>query len=104
LTAHADSPRQVNMSWTGSSGATSYNVLRSTTSGGPYSQVASGVASTSFSDTGLAAGTTYFYVVQACNSSGCSGNSNQASATTPPTSPPPPPPTLTPPHPTPHPP
>ncbi len=89
LTATAASSSQINLSWTGSSGATSYNVMRSTTSGGPYSQVASGVTSTSFSDTGLAAGTTYFYVVQACNGSGCSGNSNQASATTPSNSPPP---------------
>jgi len=95
LTATAASSSQINLSWTGSSGATSYNVLRSTTNGGPYSQVASGVTSTSFSDTGLAAGTTYFYVVQACNSSGCSGNSNQASATTPSNSPPPAPTNLT---------
>src|SRR6266540_3823450 len=95
LTATAASSSQINLNWTGSSGATNYNVLRSTTSGGPYSQVASGVTSTSFSDTGLAAGTTYFYVVQACNGSGCSGNSNQASATTPSNSPPPAPTNLT---------
>ncbi len=82
LTATAASSSQINLSWTGSSGATSYNVLRSNANGGPYTQVASGATSTSFSDTGLAAGTTYFYVVQACNSNGCSGNSNQASATT----------------------
>ncbi len=82
LTATASSSSQINLSWTGSSGATSYSVFSSTTNGGPYSQVASGVASTSYSNTGLTAGTTYYYVVQACNSDGCSGDSNQASATT----------------------
>src|SRR6266511_2347398 len=72
---------QVSLSWNASSGATSYNVKRSTTSGGPYSTVASGVTSTSFTNTGLTNGTTYFFVVSAVNSAGESGNSNQASAT-----------------------
>jgi glycosyl hydrolase family 12/fibronectin type III domain protein len=70
----------VALGWTASSGATSYNVLRSTTSGGPYTKIASGVTSTNFTDTGLTNGTTYFYVVQAVNVNGASGNSNQASA------------------------
>jgi hypothetical protein len=80
LTATAGNA-QVSLSWTGSAGATSYNVKRSTTSGGPYSNVATGVTSTSFTDTGLSNGTTYFYVVSAVNSGGESPNSNQASAT-----------------------
>lgn len=70
----------VSLSWTGSSGATSYNVKRSTVSGGPYTTVGS-PAGTSFNDSGLTNGTTYFYVVTAVNSAGESGNSNQASAT-----------------------
>src|SRR4029077_10973896 len=37
---------------------------------------------TSFSNTGLTASTTYFYLVEATNSAGTSGPSNQASATT----------------------
>jgi len=82
LTATAISSSQINLSWTGSTGATSYNVLDSTTNGGPYSEVATGVTSTSYSSTGLSAGTTYYYVVQAVNSSGTSGNSNQAAGTT----------------------
>ncbi|HZR27439.1 MAG TPA: malectin domain-containing carbohydrate-binding protein, partial [Terriglobales bacterium] len=45
-------------------------------------QIASGVMGTAFSDTGLAASTTYFYVVEASDSAGKSGPSNQASATT----------------------
>ena len=61
--------------------ATSYNVKRSTTDGGPYTTIASGVTTTSYTNTGLTNGTTYYYVVSAVNSVGESGNSNQASAT-----------------------
>src|SRR5262245_49819083 len=72
---------QVSLSWNASSGASSYNVKRSTTSGGPYTTIGAGVTSTSFTNTGLTNGTTYFFVVSAVNSAGESGNSNQASAT-----------------------
>jgi fibronectin type 3 domain-containing protein len=71
---------QVSLSWTASSGATSYNVKRSTTSGGPYTTVGNPTGTT-FTNTGLTNGTTYFYVVSAVNASGESGNSNQVSAT-----------------------
>jgi fibronectin type 3 domain-containing protein len=84
---------QVKLTWTASSSATSYNVLRSTTNGGPYSNIAGGVATTNYTDTGLTNGTTYYYVVQAVNSAGTSPNSNQASAT--PIAPPPAPTGLT---------
>jgi fibronectin type 3 domain-containing protein len=71
---------QAALTWSVSAGATSYHVKRSTTTGGPYTQV--GVTTTtSFSDTGLTNGTIYFYVVSALNSIGESANSNQASAT-----------------------
>ena len=69
---------QVGLSWSGSAGATSYNIERSTTNGGPYTTVGS-PATTSYTDTGLSNGTTYYYVVAAVNSVGTSGNSNQAS-------------------------
>jgi fibronectin type 3 domain-containing protein len=71
---------QVSLSWTASTGATSYHVKRSTTSGGPYTQVAA-PTTTSDTDTGLSNGTTYFYVVSALNAAGESANSSQASAT-----------------------
>jgi predicted peptidase len=71
---------QVALSWTASIGAASYNVKRSTASGGPYTTVTN-VTSTTFTDTGLANGTMYYYVVTAVNVSGESPNSNQAGAT-----------------------
>jgi fibronectin type 3 domain-containing protein len=76
----------VNLTWTASSGATSYNVKRSTTNGGPYTQIATST-SPSYSDTSAVNGTTYYYVVSAVNAAGESANSAQVSATP---SPPPP--------------
>src|SRR5262249_34390193 len=55
---------QVALSWNASSGATSYNVKRSTTNGGPYTTISS-PTTTSYTDTGLTNGTTYYYVVTA---------------------------------------
>ncbi len=70
---------QVALSWNASAGATSYVVLRSGTSGGPYTVIASGVTVTSDSDTGVATGVTYYYVVAASNGSGTGAYSNQVS-------------------------
>lgn len=86
LTATAVSSSQINLSWQASTtpGVT-YNVHRSTTSGFTASSsnlVSSGISTTSFSDTGLAASTTFFYLVTAVNAGGESAPSNQASATT----------------------
>jgi lysyl endopeptidase len=81
LTATTASQSQVNLSWSAASGATSYTVLRSTTSGGPYTSAGTS-ATTSFSNTGLSCNTTYYYVVTASNGSCSSGNSAQAQATT----------------------
>lgn len=79
LTATAGN-QQVSLSWSPSTGATSYNVKRSTTSGGPYTTVTS-PAGTSQTDTALTNGTAYYYVVSAVNAAGESANSSQASAT-----------------------
>ena len=72
---------QVSLSWTGSTGATSYNVKRGTATGGPYAAVASNVATTSYTDTSVTNGTKYYYVVTAVGTGGESANSNEASAT-----------------------
>jgi hypothetical protein len=71
---------QVSLAWNPSSGATSYNVKRSTTSGGSYTTIATGVTSTSYVDTTAVNGTTYYYVVSAQNAVGESGNSNEVNA------------------------
>ena len=54
---------------------------RSTTNGGPYTGIASGITATTYTDNSVINGTTYYYVVTAVNGGGESGNSNQASAT-----------------------
>jgi beta-glucanase (GH16 family) len=72
---------QVAVSWSPSNGATNYNVKSSTTNGGPYTTIGS-TASTGYTNTGLANGTTYYYVVSAVNTFGESSNSVQISATT----------------------
>lgn len=69
------------LAWNASTGATSYNVLRSTTNGSGYKLIAGGVSGTSFTDSKLVIGTTYYYVVQAVDAGGPSVNSTQASAT-----------------------
>ena len=80
LTATAGNA-QVALSWTASAGATRYNVKRANASGGPYASVSSNVAGTSYLDTLLANGQTYYYVVSAMSGAGESANSAQVSAT-----------------------
>jgi fibronectin type 3 domain-containing protein len=81
LTATAGNA-QVSLTWTASTGATSYNVYRSTSAGGEgTTPFLTGLTATSFTDTGLTNGTTYFYKVTAVNAGGQSGTSNEASAT-----------------------
>jgi hypothetical protein len=70
---------QATLTWSASSGAASYRVKRSTTSGGPYTQVAAPTAN-SYVDVSLTNDTTYYYVVSALNSFGESANSAQVSA------------------------
>lgn len=73
----------INLSWTGATGATSYNVKRSLTTGGPYTIISTpgAVTGTTYTDTGLTNGTTYYYVVSGVNASAAqSADSAQASA------------------------
>jgi fibronectin type 3 domain-containing protein len=66
--------------------ATSYNIKRSLVSGGPYA-IVTNLAPSSFTDTVLAAGTSYFYVVSALTAGGETPDSSEVSVTTPATPP-----------------
>jgi fibronectin type 3 domain-containing protein len=81
LTAVAASGTTVALAWTGSTGATSYNVYRGTVSDGEALTAigTTNSSTTSFVDSGLTSGTTYFYNVAAVNSVGISPDSNEVS-------------------------
>jgi fibronectin type 3 domain-containing protein len=87
LTATAGSPGAVTLAWTASTtNNVSYNVYRSTTQGAYTSanKIASAVSATGYPDSGLASGTTYYYVVTAMDTSGNeSAFSNEAFAVAP---------------------
>jgi fibronectin type 3 domain-containing protein len=71
------------LTWNAStSTVTAYNVYRGTTSGGPYTLLAS-VNSLTFTDTTGISGTTYFWVVTALNNTQESVYSNEVSGTIP---------------------
>jgi hypothetical protein len=78
----------VALSWTAStsSNVASYNIYRSTTSGGPYSEIDTVPESTTtFTDTAVTDGQTYYYVTTTVNAdSQESSYSNQATAVIPP--------------------
>jgi hypothetical protein len=65
---------KVQVSWTASAGATSYQVFRYTSDDSSTAGELTGShPSSPYDDTSAVAGTTYFYWVKACNSAGCSG-------------------------------
>jgi len=76
----------VSLSWTPSSPTFSgFNVYRGTTSGGPYTRVdTSMISATSYVDSGVSSGQTYYYVATEVDSSGTeSSYSSEVSATIP---------------------
>jgi len=70
------------VSWTASSGATSYKIERCTGTSCTPTQIASGVTATSYLDSGLSASTVYTYRIRATDAGGDSGYSGMASQTT----------------------
>jgi predicted phage tail protein len=87
-TGVAPQPHSVDLSWVGSpsTGVVGYYVYRSTTSGSGYAKLnASSVApTTTYTDSTVQSGTTYYYVVTAVDGSGSeSAFSNQATAVIP---------------------
>ena len=73
---------QVTLTWSAAAGAASYNVKRSTTSGGPYTTVGPGVSGVTYLDTAVTNGQAYYYVVSAVSAGGAETvDSSQVSAT-----------------------
>ena len=84
LTATPNGAGQIALSWPASVSASSYHVKRSLVSGGPYVTVAC-TSSTSYTDSAVISGTTYYYVVSAAYSAnpdagGESADSGEANA------------------------
>jgi predicted phage tail protein len=83
LTGTGAIAHSVSLSWAASTTSNvTYNVYRATTSGGYSSTpIASAITGTTYTDTTVQAGTTYFYVTKAVDSSGnLSAASNEAQA------------------------
>lgn len=70
----------IGLQWTWTPGSTSYNIKRATTTGGPYTLLGTSAAPR-YTDTGVTAATTYYYVVSANRSGVESANSSEANAT-----------------------
>lgn len=87
LPGFAAAQYSVSLSWTASTSAnvTGYRIYRGTTSGGPYSlPISSLVAGTSYTDTAVQAGRTYYYVATAVDVGNReSGYSNETQAVVP---------------------
>src|SRR4051812_28105246 len=77
--AAATADTQVSLSWNLVIDANTYVIQRSTSSVGPYTRIATNAA-TSFVDTAVVNGTTYYYTVRAQFAVGESGSSSQVSA------------------------
>ena len=83
LVATVISSSQINLTWTGAAGATGYAIQESSNGTSGWTQVGTTAAgTTSYQQTGLVAGTTYYFRVLATAGSASSGASNTVSATT----------------------
>jgi len=77
--AKSVSSKQINLSWTASLSATTYNVKHANVSGGPYTAIAT-VTATAYSDSTLTDTLTHYYVISAVNEAGESSNSAEVFA------------------------
>jgi fibronectin type 3 domain-containing protein len=84
VSATTVSHQQIDLKWTASTGATSYNVARSSAPEGPFTSLATNVGTNFliYADTGLLANTTFYYVLTANSALGTGVASATASATT----------------------
>ncbi len=70
---------QIKLSWDAVGGVSNYTVKKSTTAGGPYTVLNDSVTNTSFTDSEVSNGITYYYIVTAINDKGENITSNEVS-------------------------
>ena len=64
-------PRSVTLNWSASASTVSfYKVYRGTVSGGPYTLLTTNLTATTFADTTVQSGATYYYVTSAVDATG----------------------------------
>ncbi|HZS54494.1 MAG TPA: LamG-like jellyroll fold domain-containing protein, partial [Bryobacteraceae bacterium] len=73
---------KITLSWNAVNGAADYTIRRSGSSGGPYTELAAGISATTYVNSGLADGTTWYYTVAANGFYGLGTASAPVSATT----------------------
>lgn len=79
----------LSLGWSAVPNATTYQIKRSLTSGGPYTNLLLTSPINAVIDTAVTKGVTYYYVISAVNATGESANSSQIAVTAVVTPPPP---------------
>ncbi|HET6816421.1 MAG TPA: fibronectin type III domain-containing protein [Mycobacteriales bacterium] len=83
VSATAVSGTEIDLQWLSATGAATYNVERATTSTGPWGPpIATGITGTTFANTGLATGTTYYYRLRSVASGGGIGSASSVVSAT----------------------
>lgn len=72
-TSIEEGDNEIKVSWDAAQNAHTYTLKRGDTPGGPYKVIQTGITGTFFTDSGLVAGKTYYYVVSATNQAGEQG-------------------------------
>ncbi|MDF7797982.1 fibronectin type III domain-containing protein [Pontiellaceae bacterium B1224] len=70
LLALPTAPYLATLTWDAALSASSYTIKRASESGGPYTDIATGVTELTYEDTGLTVGEKYYYVVTGVNAEG----------------------------------
>jgi len=86
VSATVNANGDINITWSSVPNATGYNIYRSASPSGSYTQIGTS-SSVSYTNTGLSSGTTYYYKVSAYNSGGESPQSSYVDVTTRPSMP-----------------
>lgn len=82
LASSAQTYYTISLMWPAVYNADSYTLYRSDSASGTYSSIKTGITDTSYTDSSLSSGTTYYYKVSAVNTTGESDKSSTCAAST----------------------